>query len=57
VLSFDSVIRQHITFLNGVVHQAAPGDVQVELWNWILDQLKDDSSLYACYRDYLEDDR
>jgi hypothetical protein len=57
VLSFDNVIRQHITFLNGVVHQAAPGDVQVALWNWILDQLKDDTSLYACYRDYLQDDR
>jgi hypothetical protein len=57
VLSFDNVIRQHITFLNGVVHQAAPGDVHVALWNWILDQLKDDTSLYACYRDYLVDNR
>ncbi len=57
VLSFDNVIRQHIQFLNGVVHQAAPGDVHVALWNWILDQLKDDTSLYACYRDYLIDDR
>jgi hypothetical protein len=57
ILSFDNMIRTHIRFLNGVVHQAAPGDVHVALWNWILDQLKDDTSLYACYRDYLKDDR
>ena len=57
VLSFDDLIYRHITFLNGVVHQAAAGEVHVKLWNWILDQLKDDTSLYACYRDIVKDDR
>src|SRR5689334_3285507 len=32
-LTFDDVIRRHIQFLNGVVHQIAPGDVHVALWN------------------------
>jgi hypothetical protein len=57
VMSFDSNIRQHITFLNGVVHQAAPGKVHVALWNLILDSLKDPNSLYKCYTDYLVDAR
>jgi hypothetical protein len=55
VMSFDSNIRQHITFLNGTVHQAAPGKVHVALWNLILDSRKDPNSLYKCYADYLVD--
>ena len=55
IMSFDSNIRQHITFLNGTVHQAAPGQVHVALWNLILDSRKDPNSLYKCYADYLVD--
>ncbi len=55
VLSFDDVIRRHITFLNGVVHQAAPGQVHLGLWDLILNSRSDDASVYACYRDYLVD--
>jgi hypothetical protein len=36
LMSFDTNIRHHITFLNGVVHQIAPGDVHLALWNLIL---------------------
>ena len=54
-LSFDAQIRQHIIFLNGVVHQAAAGVVHVQLWNLILAERADDTSIYACYRDYLVD--
>lgn len=53
-LSFDSNIRRHITFLNGIVHQIAPGDVHVALWNWILSAHDDPTTLYGdCYKDYL----
>ncbi|SRR5216684_4916212 len=55
VMSFDSNIRHHITFLNGVVHQAAPGKVHVALWNLILASRKDPNSIYKCYADYLVD--
>lgn len=54
-LTFDEVIRRHISFLNGVVHQAAPGEVHVDLWNLILNARADDASIYACYRDFLVD--
>jgi hypothetical protein len=54
-LSFDAVIRRHIDFLNGVVHQAGAGVVHVALWNLILSERADDTSIYACYRDYLVD--
>jgi hypothetical protein len=54
-LTFDAVIRRHIMFLNGVVHQAAPGEVHLALWNLILSSRADDSSIYSCYRDYLVD--
>lgn len=54
-LSFDGMIRQHIVFLNGVVHQVAPGDAQMGLWNWILAAHNDGNTLYGdCYRDYLQ---
>ena len=55
VMSIDANIRHHITFLNGVVHNAAPGQVHLALWQKILDARKDDRSIYACYRDYLVD--
>lgn len=55
VLGFDVNIRKIITFLNGVVHQIAPGDVHVALWKFILDSRKDPNSLYKCYKDYLVD--
>lgn len=55
LMSFDSNIRQHITFLNGTVHQAAPGDVHVALWNRILASRSDSNSIYTCYADYLVD--
>jgi hypothetical protein len=54
-LTFDENIRRHIRFLNGTVHQAAPGDVHVQLWQKILDARSDNSSIYSCYRDYLVD--
>lgn len=54
-LSFDDSIRRHIRFLNGVVHQAAPGEVHVGLWNLILSSRADDTSIYAVYRDFLVD--
>jgi hypothetical protein len=55
VLTFDSNIRHHITFLNGVAHQAAAGKVHLALWKLILDSRKDPNSLYKCYADYLVD--
>lgn len=55
VMSFDSNIRKHITFLNGVVHQIAPGEVHLALWKLILDSRSDPNSLYKCYADYLVD--
>jgi hypothetical protein len=55
VLTFDSNIRRHITFLNGVVHQAAPGKVHLALWKLILDSRSDSNSIYKCYADYLVD--
>lgn len=54
-LSFDDSIRRHIRFLNGVVHQGAPGEVHLGLWDLILRSRDDDTSIYACYRDYLVD--
>jgi hypothetical protein len=53
--TFDDVIRRHISFLNGVVHQAASGQVHVQLWNLILSSRNDDRSIYAVYRDFLVD--
>ncbi len=54
VMTFDQVIRDIIVFLNGVVHQIAPGDAQVGLWNYILSAKNDSSSLYSCYSDYIQ---
>jgi hypothetical protein len=54
-LSFDASIRRHVVFLHGAVHQMAAGEVQVMLWNLILSERADDTSIYACYRDYLVD--
>jgi hypothetical protein len=54
LLTFDDMIRRHIRFLNGVVHQAAPGDVHVALWNLILAALNDPNSIYGdCYKDFI----
>jgi hypothetical protein len=55
MMTFDDSITRHIRFLNGVVHQIAPGDVHRALWQRILDARGDDHSVYACYRDYLVD--
>jgi hypothetical protein len=55
LMSFDSNIRHHITFLNGVVHQIAPGEVHLALWKLILDSRSDPNSIYQCYADYLVD--
>lgn len=55
LLSIDENIRRHIRFLNGVVHQAAPGEVHMQLWQRILDARRDAASIYSCYRDYLVD--
>ena len=54
-LTFDDNIRRHIRFLNGVVHQGAPGEVHVALWNLILESRGDSRSIYSCYSDYLID--
>ncbi len=54
-LSFDDVIRQHIRFLNGVTHQIAPGQVHVNLWNFILAVRDEPRSLYTIYRGFLAD--
>jgi hypothetical protein len=54
-LSFDDVIRRHIAFLNGVVHQAAPGEVHLKLWDFILQSRNLSTSIYSLYRDYLVD--
>ena len=54
-LAFDDVIRRHITFLNGIVHQAAPGEVHLKLWSFILQSRSNDRSIYSIYRDYLVD--
>ena len=54
-LTFDDSIRRHISFLNGVVHQAAAGDVHKQLWELILSSRGDDTSIYAVYRDFLVD--
>jgi len=53
VLNFDDVIRRHIRFLNGVVHQAGVGQAHLALWDLILTARNDEASIYACYRDYL----
>jgi hypothetical protein len=55
LLSFDSDLRHHITFLNGVVHQIAPGDVHVALRKLILASRSDLNSIYTCYASYLVD--
>lgn len=54
-LSFDDSIRRHIRFLNGVVHQAAPGEVHQGLWSLILSSRHDSRSVYSCYREFLVD--
>jgi len=55
LMSIDENIRRHIQFLNGVVHQIAPGEVHLGLWQLILNSRSDDQSPYSCYRDYLVD--
>jgi hypothetical protein len=54
---WDANIQHHFRFLNGIVHQIAPGDVHVKLYNWILDHIGDDNSIYSCYRGLIVDDR
>src|SRR5262249_24185227 len=41
LMSIDANIRRHIQFLNGVVHQIAPGEVHLGLWQFILDSRSD----------------
>jgi hypothetical protein len=53
LMSIDENIRHHIAFLNGVVHQAAAGDVHKALFQLILDARNDPDSVYTCYRDFL----
>lgn len=55
LLSIDENIRRHIAFLNGVVHQAAAGEVHKALWQQILDARSNSASVYTCYRDFLVD--
>ena len=50
-LTFDDSIRQHLDFLEGVVHRAAPGEVHLRLWNLIQDARHHEISIYALYRD------
>ncbi len=50
-------LGQTTLFDNGVVHQIAPGEVHVALWNLILDALKDPNSIYKCYAGYFVDER
>ena len=54
-LAFDDNIRRHIRFLNGIVHQGAPGEVHQSLWKLILNGRSDNSSIYSCYREFLVD--
>ena len=54
-LTFDDNIRRHIRFLNGVVHQGAPGEVHRSLWDMILSERSEDSSVYSCYKEFLVD--
>jgi len=54
LLTFDDSIRRHIRFLNGVVHQAAAGEVHRGLWDFILAAREEPTTIYgACYRDFL----
>jgi hypothetical protein len=54
-LTFDDTIRRHIRFLNGVVHQAAPGEVHRSLWELILNARNEPGSIYSCYKEFLVD--
>jgi hypothetical protein len=54
-LTFDDNIRRHIRFLNGVVHQGAPGEVHVGLWEKILQDRGNGRSIYSIYSNYLVD--
>src|SRR5262245_9999409 len=54
LLSFDDVIRRHIRFLNGAVHQIAPGKVHLALWDLILTARDDATTIYgACYQGFI----
>ena len=55
LMSIDENIRHHIVFLNGVVHQAAAGEVHKALWQIILDARGDSASVYTCYKDFIVD--
>lgn len=55
LMSIDENIRRHIVFLNGVVHQAAAGEVHKALFQLILDSRSDPASIYTCYKDFLVD--
>jgi hypothetical protein len=57
LLAPDHTLVQIFGFLNGTVHQAAPGVVHIGLWNYVLDSTKDDRSIYSCYRDIFVDNR
>ena len=53
----DHVIVQIFGFLNANVAQAGAGQVHIALWNYVLDSMKDDNSIYSCYRDVFVDGR
>ena len=57
MLGADHQIVKIFGLVNATVHQAAPGDFHIKLYNFILDSLKNDRSLYSCYRDIFVDGR
>ncbi|HEV8632061.1 MAG TPA: hypothetical protein VGV61_17230 [Thermoanaerobaculia bacterium] len=57
IRSMDAVILKIFGFLNANVHQAGAGNLHVALWNYILDNGKNASSLYSCYSGTFIDER
>ena len=55
VLTLDDTIRRHIRFLNGVVHQVAPGEVHLKLRDTIHRARNESRGIYSCYREFLVD--
>ncbi|HZS41813.1 MAG TPA: hypothetical protein VFF06_33520 [Polyangia bacterium] len=57
MLGADHQIVKIFGLVNATVHQAAPGDFHIKLYNYILDSLKNSRSLYSCYGDIFVDER
>jgi len=57
VRTYDGVIFRIFRFLNSNVHQAAAGEVHKALYNYILDNTKNSSTLYSCYKETFVDER